>query len=142
MFLIFTWKNELNLLLINYKDRPSILLQQMDKQSAVSYNLDNRAATCQKELKSYELSTWASNEETLIKKHGPILFFKTHEAEYPFLSGMAKAISSLIPASASIANCFSGCANIVTTKRNATATTTLENLIMNKSHNIFSSSSK
>ena len=109
----------------------------MDKQNAVP--LDNRAVTCLRELKAYELSTWTSSDETLLKKHGPLLFFKTHETEYPILSGMAKAIFSLMPASTSIENCFSGCANIVTPKRNATATTTLENLIMIKSHNIFSS---
>ena len=56
----------------------------MDKQNVVP--LDNRAVTCLRELKAYELSTWTSSDETLLKKHGPLLFFKTHEVEYPILS--------------------------------------------------------
>ena len=71
----------------------------MDKSSAVLSNLDNRVVTFQRELKSYELSTWTSNDDALLKKHGPLLLFKTHEVEYPILSGMAKAIFSLMPAS-------------------------------------------
>ena len=57
-------------------------------------NLDTRLVTLQKELKGHELSTWTSKDDTLQKKHGPLLFFKTHETEYPILSGMVKAIAS------------------------------------------------
>ena len=61
-------------------------------------NLDNRVVTLQREFKSNELSTWTPNDDALLKKHGPLLLFKTHEVEYP-ISGMAKAIFSLMPAS-------------------------------------------
>jgi hypothetical protein len=99
--------------------------------------LEKKSLSIQKELKSYELSTWSSNDDDSIKKHGPLLFFKLHEMEYPMLGGMAKAIFSLMPASTSIECCFSECANIVTTKRNATSTQTLEDLTIIRSHNIF-----
>ena len=122
---------------INYKDRSSILLQQMDKQSTNIVTFNNSLVSIQKELKSYELSTWSSNDDDSIKKHGPILFFKLHEMEYPMLGGMAKSIFSLMPASTSIECCFSQCANIVTTKRNATSTQSLEGLTIIRSHNIF-----
>ena len=55
-------------------------------------NLDTRLVTLQKELKGHELSTWTSKDDTLQKKHGPLLFFKTHEVEYPILRSVARSL--------------------------------------------------
>ena len=80
---------------------------------------------------------YVTQNANLLKKHGPLLFFKMHELEYPLFSAIANPLFSLMPASTSIKCCFSGCANIVTAKRNATSTNTLEDLTIIKSHNIF-----
>jgi len=45
--------------------------------------LNHRIALFIGEIKAYELSTWISTDEALLKKHGPHLFFKHHENEYP-----------------------------------------------------------
>ena len=114
-----------------------MLLKQMDKPITNIATSNIGVALLLKEIKAYEISTWPSDDADLLKKNGPLLFFKTHELEYPLLNDMAKALFSLMPASTSIKCCFSGCANIVTAKRNATSTNTLEDLTIIKSHNIF-----
>ena len=53
----------------------------------------------EEELRAYENNNWSSNDEFLIKKHGPLLFFKENQDQFPILSRLAKVIFSASPAS-------------------------------------------
>jgi hypothetical protein len=54
------------------------------------------------ELQKYDASIYCSTDEKLIKKYGPILFFKENDKEFPNLSEIAKMIFCLVPSSSPV----------------------------------------
>jgi hypothetical protein len=73
-------------------DCASMLTSLMDK---LDKNSDNLSII--NELQKYDASLYFSTDEKLIKKYGPMLFFKENEKEFPNLSEIAKMIFCLVP---------------------------------------------
>ena len=59
------------------------------------------------EIKSYINSDWHSTDEIIVKKHGPLLFFK-NEKNFPIISRLAKAVISVMTSSTQVESIFSG----------------------------------
>ena len=72
-----------------------------------------------------------------LKKHGPLLFFKEHEKNYPILCEIVKGIFCLLPASTSIEGVFTSSGLIHNERRKSLNPKLLEDLTMlsyNKKH--------
>ena len=61
----------------------------------------------EEELRADENNNWSSNDEFLIQKHGPLLFFKENQDQFPIHSRLAKVIFSASPASTPVECVFS-----------------------------------
>ena len=59
------------------------------------------------EIKTNINSDWHSIDEMLVKKHGPLLFFKENEKNFPIISRLAKAVLSVMPSSTPVESVFS-----------------------------------
>ena len=89
------------------------------------------------ELACYTNSYFTSTDAELIKKYGPLLFFKEHEKQYPILCEIVKGIFCLLPASTSIEGVFTSTGLIHNDRRRRLHPKQLEDLTMlsyNKKH--------
>ena len=88
------------------------------------------------EIKAYQSFVWSSSDNEMIKKHGPLLFYKENHKRFPLLSTMAKAIFCMLPASLASERLFRGTGRIITTDRNLLAPENLEHLTQIKNNRI------
>ena len=118
------------------KDKPSVFNLLMDKPpKPTSVSVANEAILT--ELACYTNSFFIPTDEDLIKKHGPLLFFKEHEKNYPILCEIVKGIFCLLPASTSIEGVFTSSGLIHNERRKRLNPKLLEDLTMlsyNKKH--------
>jgi hypothetical protein len=80
------------------------------------------------ELQKYDGSTYFSNDQDLIAKYGPLLFFRDNEKDFPVLCEMAKMIFCLVPSSSPVESILSITGNTQTKLRTNLLPTQLENL--------------
>jgi hypothetical protein len=80
------------------------------------------------ELQKYDGSTYFSNDQDLIAKYGPLLFFRDNEKDFPILCEMAKMIFCLVPSSSPVESILSITGNTQTKLRTNLLPTQLENL--------------
>ena len=82
----------------------------------------------EEELRAYENNNWSSNDEFLIKKYGPLLFFKENQDQFPILSRLAKVIFSASPASTPVECVFSTVKQTANPLRNSAKPQQVEDL--------------
>jgi hypothetical protein len=80
------------------------------------------------ELQKYDGSAYFSNDQDLIAKYGPLLFFRDNEKDFPVLCEMAKLIFCLVPSSSPVESILSITGNTQTKLRTNLLPTQLENL--------------
>ena len=77
------------------------------------------------EVKAYQQSVWTKDEKVphdlvIIKKHGPLLFYKENEKDFPILCELARAIYCVMASSTPIESVFSGCKQTTSPLRSRT----------------------
>ena len=72
----------------------------------------------------------------MIKKHGPLLFFKENHKRFPLLSTIIRATYCMLPASLTTERLFRGTGRIITTDSNLLAPENLEHLTQIKNNRI------
>ena len=87
-----------------------------------------------REIDSYEKNEWTTNDLELIKKHGPLLFYKSNHQQYPLLTELARAIYTIQPTSTAIESVYSGTGRIVTSDRHSLAPQHVERLTQLKNN--------
>ena len=109
------------------KKQKSLFTSLMDKQQPTATMASKNLKA---EMRAYEHFDFSPKDEKLILKHGPLLFYKMHEKDFPILSQLAKAVYCIMASSTPVETVFSGTKTTASPIRNRTQPMNLKNLTL------------